>query len=179
MDDLGYLYSVVSWRNWVKYQAWCYSRTGPAKKKRKKSKAKTKAKAATAAPTPDNPIFVEDEDKEASSESFDTIFEAVPIQQKMLGIKAGSPRQLFRAQSLMYPLLPIRRERGSQRKRRKFTPRTTQEPDVPFVNINLRVLIQRYFSLKVSFKNLTVSQQKQFGAVCGERNIKSVLLPNN
>ena len=68
------------------------SRTKPAKQTRKKSKAKTKAKAAAAAPTPDNLIMVEDEDKEASSKSFDTIFEAVPIQQKMLGIKAGSPR---------------------------------------------------------------------------------------
>ena len=65
------------------------SKTGIASKRKKKFKPKSKPKAV--APTPDNPVVVEDEDKEASSASMEAIYEVVPIQQKMPKIKIREP----------------------------------------------------------------------------------------
>ena len=62
----------------------------PAKKRRRKATSKAKTKAAT--PTPDNPVVVEDEvEDDASSKSIEHIFEVVPIQTKLSGIKIREP----------------------------------------------------------------------------------------
>lgn len=62
------------------------SRAGHAPKNRKKTKAKSKAK--TAEPTPEVPIIVEDENKdEVFSESVEAIYDDVPLQRSMPGVK--------------------------------------------------------------------------------------------
>lgn len=56
--------------------------------KKRRRKAKSKAKAQVTTPTLDNPVVVEDYvEDDASSESIEHLFEAVPIQKKLSGIK--------------------------------------------------------------------------------------------
>lgn len=67
------------------------SKAGPAKKKRKR--AKTPFNARDVEPTPDNPVVVEDDEYEASSESVEQVVDIIPLRTRFSGITIRKPEE--------------------------------------------------------------------------------------
>ena len=117
----------------------------PTKKRRRKATSKAKTKAAT--PTPDNPVVVEDEvEDDASSKSIEHIFEVVPIQTKLSGIKIREPEDDIRSSS-------DKKGKRILEDEQEFYVRNirAQKLDVPFINLRQADMVAHLIKLIAIF----------------------------
>jgi hypothetical protein len=116
-------------------------REAPTKKKRKRPSSKAKAKAPK--PTPDNPVVVEDED-DASSESIEQIFEAVPLRTKFPGITIKEPVATASGSSLKRAFTSKGKQILEEEENVYTRNIKAHKPGVPFVNLSSSKLAGRF-----------------------------------